>query len=371
MPLFGPNIKKMKEKRDVEGLIKELNNKNLKVRIDATKALGELKHTTGLVHALKNDNPQVRVEAISVLESVDETDAIEALIDVLTVESVEAVWKKAFEALNKFGIEDEKIWTHAAMELLKTKRYQNALKCFEKVMEISLDKETMLSIGVALVDYERYEDALKYFERVIEDDPNDAIGWQGKGFCLANLNLDEEVISCCKRALEIDPKLKSPRDILGVIYRKKGDYESLAFLAEETLQFMPEDFMAHIMLSESLSSLNELVEAESVLQKALGLLYQSEYLESEELSLVYQKLGIIYAMRGHKEKALETFQKAIDAQPTNELAQELLESYKILDLIAIAMKGEPLWIDELDFSGLPKKEQMLEQAKEFQRATYR
>lgn len=340
MPLFGPNIKKMKEKGDLEGLIKELKNKDPKVRIKVVKALGELKYTKGLIEALKNDDPQVRVEAVLAL--ADEAEAIEPVIDVLTTDKVEAVWQKAFEVLSKFGIEDERIWIHIAMELLKNKRYQNALMCFEKAIEINPDKEILYSIGAALVGYERYKDALKYFERVVESDPNDARGWEGQGLCLSHLNCGEEATSCCKKALEIDPKLKGARNTLSAIYREKGDYESLAFLAEETLQFTPEDIMAHVMLSEALASSNKLVEAESVLQKALDLLYQKEYVESEELSLVHQRLGIIYAMRGHKEKARDAFQKAIDTLPTDAWAQELLESYEILDIIGIATKGTPV-----------------------------
>jgi stage III sporulation protein SpoIIIAA len=51
----------MEEKGDVEGLIKELRNKDVKVRIDVVKALGELKYTRGLIVALKNDHPEVRI----------------------------------------------------------------------------------------------------------------------------------------------------------------------------------------------------------------------------------------------------------------------------------------------------------------------
>lgn len=46
MPLFGPNIKKMKEKGDIEGLIKALKISNSRTCIEATKALCERKHGT-------------------------------------------------------------------------------------------------------------------------------------------------------------------------------------------------------------------------------------------------------------------------------------------------------------------------------------
>lgn len=132
------------------------------------------------------------------------------------------------------------------------------------------------------------------------------------------------------------------RYTLGAIYYKKGDYEAMFSLAQETLQFAPEDTKTRVMLSEALAFSGKLIEAELELQKALEFLYQREYVEPEELSMVRQQLGIIYAMRGHREKALKAFQEAIDAQPIDEWAQELLESYKILDIIGIAMKGTPI-----------------------------
>jgi HEAT repeat protein len=39
MPLFGPNIKKMKEKGDIQSLTKELTNKNPTIRVEAAEAL--------------------------------------------------------------------------------------------------------------------------------------------------------------------------------------------------------------------------------------------------------------------------------------------------------------------------------------------
>ena len=340
MPLFGPNIKKMKEKKDIEGLIKELKNKDPKVRIEVVKALSELKHAKGLIEALKNDDPRVRVEAILAL--ADEPGAIEPIVDILITDKVEAVWQKAFEVLSKFGIENERIWTHIAMELLKNKRYQNALMCFEKAIEIKPDKENLGSIGVTLIDHGRYEDALEYFERFTEIDPNDARGWGGKGIALSGLNREEEALSCCKKALEIDPKLKVVRDALAAIYYKKGSYEALASFAQETLKFFPEDTKARIMLSEALALSNKLVEAESEAKKALEFLYQSESLNPEDLSMVHQQLGIIYTMRGHREKAIEEFKEAIRANRSDTWLHKLFSAYIILDMTGAAMTGTPL-----------------------------
>jgi HEAT repeat protein len=48
MSLFGPNIKKMKNRGDVKGLIDALRDANPKVRTEAIAALIELRSVEGL-----------------------------------------------------------------------------------------------------------------------------------------------------------------------------------------------------------------------------------------------------------------------------------------------------------------------------------
>ena len=368
MPLFGPNIEKMKEKRDIEGLIKELGNKDIRIRIDAVKALSKLKCTTGLTTALKNDGPKVRTEAISALDGVNEPEVIDALINVLINEKVEDVWRRAFEVLGRFNL-GERTWIHIGGELLKAELKNDfvsefvrdpnvlevirnrALTCFEKASQINPSNDVLFSIGDLLRVHvpnalgmrdELLQNALKYFEKMIENDPNDARGWEGRGASLYGLNRDEEAITCCEKALEIEPRLAVARYTLCTIYYKKGNYERVAFLAREALRFAPEDIKSRIFLSEVLSLSNKLIEAEAEMHKALEFLDQAEYVEPEDLSLIHQQLGIIYAMRGHREKAINEFKEAARANPQDQWNYKLLDAYTILDVLGEAMKGSPL-----------------------------
>jgi hypothetical protein len=94
MSIFGPpNVEQLKAKRDVSGLIKALTyQKSEQVRVDAAKALGELKDTHAveplIAATLKHPNPYVlnlntRKAAINALGEIGDARAVEPLITAL------------------------------------------------------------------------------------------------------------------------------------------------------------------------------------------------------------------------------------------------------------------------------------------------
>ena len=373
MPLFGPNINKMKEKGDIPSLIRELLNKNAEIRVEAVKALSELKHVEGLSEAtrnddpkvgteatralaqlkqmeelfaaLKNKHPEVRFTAIEALRNLNDPKSVEPLFEILATDANETVQQRAFEALSSFGVKEDgeiaELWTSTAVKLLQKRNFEIALKCFEEALAIDPgNKEMIGSIGAALSDHGRHQDALKYAERCTQMDSQDARGWGLKGICLVNLGKEQEALSCCQKALEIDPKLKGARDTLGAIYYNKGDYEALAGHAEETLRFNPEDIKARLMLSEALALSNRLADAEAEARKALEAAYQADSADVEGLSMIYQQLGILCVMRGHEE-ALEYFEKSIKANQRDEWMYKVADAYLMLNAIGSLMEGTP------------------------------
>ena len=58
-----PNIKELRKRHDIEGLIEALRHTDWHVRRDAAEALGELKDVRAIAHlieALRDDNAKVR-----------------------------------------------------------------------------------------------------------------------------------------------------------------------------------------------------------------------------------------------------------------------------------------------------------------------
>ncbi len=91
MDLFKPNVQKMREKKDVRGLIKALGYKDPEVRAMACRALGNLGDKSAvepLVAALKDKDEQVRRDAAAALGWLGDPRAADALLAVLPEKSM-------------------------------------------------------------------------------------------------------------------------------------------------------------------------------------------------------------------------------------------------------------------------------------------
>jgi hypothetical protein len=91
MSLFGlfgpPDVNKLRTRRDLNGLVKALRNKkHNSVRMDAAKALGEIKDKSAvepLIEALREDGASLSLAAAQALKEIGDTRAIKPILETL------------------------------------------------------------------------------------------------------------------------------------------------------------------------------------------------------------------------------------------------------------------------------------------------
>jgi hypothetical protein len=125
MGLFGPDIKGMKKKQDIDALINCLKDSNVSVRSDACIALGELQNNRAvkpLITTLKDPILDVRTQAIIALNNIKDpsaekstTDAIQELVN----------FYLEGKQVNYFGESLKKIGEPALKILDQTKRIRS------------------------------------------------------------------------------------------------------------------------------------------------------------------------------------------------------------------------------------------------------
>jgi HEAT repeat protein len=102
---FGPKPEKLREKGDIEGLLKLLDHKKLEVRKEVAKILREWAKPeckTALLKALKDENQGIRVYAVQGLAKLKDPQTDDTLTSA-THDSDWEVRKEALSALVKSG----------------------------------------------------------------------------------------------------------------------------------------------------------------------------------------------------------------------------------------------------------------------------
>jgi HEAT repeat protein len=107
VPLFGPNVEKLKQKGDVEGLIKVLRHrkKDIRMRQAAAQALGELGDRTAvkpLIAVLRSSGlVDLRVAAVRALGMIRDPAAVTELVKVLGHDRLAAQAREALVAIGR------------------------------------------------------------------------------------------------------------------------------------------------------------------------------------------------------------------------------------------------------------------------------
>jgi HEAT repeats len=171
-----PNVKKLKEKRDIQRLSEALSHKDRDVRTSAADALGEIGDKTAidaLIRALSDENSHVRELAITSLGKTNDTRAIQPLTTALSDE-YSGVREKASTFLIHMGeidrvikaVEDrnEKVRQSAAKALGETKN-NDAIRPLIKALDDNND-EVREEVAKALRHFETAEakEALRGYE---------------------------------------------------------------------------------------------------------------------------------------------------------------------------------------------------------------
>jgi len=97
-------------------------------------------------------------------------------------------------------------WVHKSYIFADLKRYDEALECSDKAMEIAPDEFYSPDCrGYVLLAMENYEDALEWFNKSIELNSEYACARGNKALALYNLEKYEEALACYDKALELAP----------------------------------------------------------------------------------------------------------------------------------------------------------------------
>lgn len=98
-------------------------------------------------------------------------------------------------------------WTRWGEDVMATGNVANAIKCFDKAVELNPRNHYAWGDKALALDYlKKYEEALECYNKALECNPKSAITWHNMGLTLTSLKRLEEAVQSFEKALEINPK---------------------------------------------------------------------------------------------------------------------------------------------------------------------
>jgi tetratricopeptide (TPR) repeat protein len=178
---------------------------------------------------------------------------------------------------------------------------------FLELFNISLKPEDHNSRGVDLLFKKRYEDALKTFDKALELNPNYAEAWANKGIVFGKLNRHEDALKTFDKALELKPDAADVWVNKGIVFGMLNHLEVALKTFDKALKLKPDDAGAWYNKGVALSKLNRHEDALKAFDKALEL-------KPDDAKAWYNK-GIVFGKLNRHEDALKAYDKTLELKP--------------------------------------------------------
>jgi predicted O-linked N-acetylglucosamine transferase (SPINDLY family) len=234
--------------------------------------------------------------ALQALQRYDEAlDAIDRAIDLkpdyasaynnrgLVLKDMEQPIEEQAAYRQAIAIDPEFIQAHNNLgnSLRRQEQYQEALSCFEIVLNKTHTPEVFCNYGLVLWNLKRYQEALAAQDQAIALKPNYANAWTQKGQALGSLKREQEAIECFNRALQINPNFAEAYNGLGLAYHSQKNYQSAAEHLKRSTQLKPDVVPYWINYGHTLKELKEYQAEIECYQQALAINPHHDFLLGE------------------------------------------------------------------------------------------
>ena len=108
---------------------------------------------------------------------------------------------------------------------LKSREYLEAVKCFDKAIEIEKEPIYLCNKGLALCRLEKNNEAIECYGKAIEINPNLADAWKDVGLVLKDSGRYHEAVKCYGKAIEINPNLADAWLAKGLVLKDLGEHD--------------------------------------------------------------------------------------------------------------------------------------------------
>jgi tetratricopeptide (TPR) repeat protein len=150
--------------------------------------------------------------------------------------------------------------------------------------------------------------AVELLQRVVELDPKHPRAWNSMGLCYSALTQYSKAIEAYKKALEVNAYDETAYDYMAGAYEMEQKYDEAKASYRKQLEINPLDAYAHLSLGRLLMRDHNYKDAVTELEAANGI--------KADVPQTLQELGEAYLNTDQVEKAMTTFDKALEKSAT-------------------------------------------------------
>jgi tetratricopeptide (TPR) repeat protein len=217
-------------------------------------------------------------------------------------------YDEALECLEK-AIEIDsnyaRAWANRGDVLESLKRYDEALVSYERAIELDeYHPWHWAKRGYLLNNLKHYEEALESFDMAIELDEDDPWAWVQRGDVLDNLQRYEEALESCDRALELDANYQWAWAVGGIVLNNLKRYDEALVSFDRAIELDENDPWAWVKRGDVLNNLERYEEALVSYDRAIEL--------DANYQLVWFLRGLLLDTLKRYEEALVSDDRAIE-----------------------------------------------------------
>jgi len=230
-------------------------------------------------------------------------------------------YEKALEYVNRaLNIKDvPRARKLKARILLALKRGEEAIPLLTSLLEEDVkDDEAWHILGEILEALENFEEAERAYEQCVKHNPRNIGCWINRGNVLTLMEKYEEALLCYENALQIRQDLPEVWNNRGVVLKYMGRYDDALKSYNNALRFNPDFVDAYLNKAYLYYDRRKYENAHNEVM---------EYLRRKDSSKGWILLARIYLKRKREEDAKKALEKALQIEPGNMEARELLKRF--------------------------------------------
>ena len=182
---------------------------------------------------------------------------------------------------------------------------------FERAITVNPDSGPAYSYLGTLYDKKRQgAPAVAMFRKALEINPWDVVSLHNLGLFYLNNSQFDEALTQLNRVLELAPEHAGAHNDLAYLYGQQGKYDLMEAEAKSALYYDPKKSPARYNLALLYLNTGRVEEAMAQYRAIIRT-------APHDSSNAYNQLGVMYAERGDRKQAIDSWQRALEIDPNN------------------------------------------------------